>query len=84
LVFINTIRVLASPRTFTSVLISVVLNALFEKAFLFTEREICLKESTTFDAKPASKATATSDERYILSVVDESKMTFALSFCAAV
>jgi hypothetical protein len=38
---------------------------------------------TTFDAKPASKATATSDERYILSVVDESKMTFALSFCAA-
>jgi hypothetical protein len=43
------------------VLISVV-NALFEKHFFYLKGE-CLKESTTFDAKPASKATATSDER---------------------
>jgi hypothetical protein len=34
-----------------------------KRHFFSLEREICLKKSTTFDAKPASKATATSDER---------------------
>ena len=70
--------------TFTSVEISVILNALFEKAVLFTwNGEVERGNPTTFEAKPASNPTDTRGARYKLSVVDESTITFAPSFCAA-
>jgi hypothetical protein len=50
LVFINTIRVLASPRTFTPQCYFSCVDALFEKAFLLLERRGAKVETTTFDA----------------------------------
>jgi hypothetical protein len=53
-----------------------------KRHFFYLKGRYAKGSPTTFDAKPASKATATSDEgRYCQLLMKV--MTFALSFCAA-
>src|SRR5690606_23489396 len=74
----------ANPKTFTSVSIWVMLNALFENALRFTwNGAVETGKPTTFEAYPASSETATSGARYKLSVVDDNNTSLVLSFCAA-
>jgi hypothetical protein len=49
------------PRTLTSVEISVMLNALFDISS-YLKGEVLTGNPTTFEAKPASRATATNEE----------------------
>ena len=68
---------------FTSVVISVIEKALFEKCIFFTWKgEVLSGKAITFEAKPASKLIATKGAICKLSVVEAKTITFAFSLLA--
>ncbi len=68
------------PKTFTSVVTSVILKALLEKAFRLTVKgEVLSGNATTLEAYPAFNPTATSGAKYNESVVEDKITTLVPS-----